>query len=284
MADPDPTVRLDVDGATVAAGTGGHPVGHDRPLVVLLHGAGMDRTVWSHVTPALAAAGYRVLAVDLPGHGASEGPARTSVVDLADWIAGVVDVAAAGPAHLVGHSLGSFAALDAAARHPDAVATLTLVGTAATMRVNPDLLVAADADDPQAAELIARWNRPRGGEDGRHPGADLTFVETEFRMLSGCGPGVLAGDLRACGAYEGAVAAAANVSCPVLVVLGESDRMAPAAGAEPLLAALSAPRSVIIDGAGHMPMVERPGMVTETLLGFFAVGGGSTGRRSGADG
>jgi pimeloyl-ACP methyl ester carboxylesterase len=60
--------------------------------------------------------------------------------------------------------------------------------------------------------------------------------------------------------------------------------MTPAAGAEPLLAALSAPRSVIIDGAGHMPMVERPGKVTETLLGFFAVGGDSTGRRSGADG
>ena len=80
-------MQFSVDGRTVNAATGAVAIDRDEvahaPLVVLLHGAGMDRSVWSQQTRWLAHHGTRALAVDLPGHGDSEGPALTSVGDLA---------------------------------------------------------------------------------------------------------------------------------------------------------------------------------------------------------
>jgi pimeloyl-ACP methyl ester carboxylesterase len=85
-------VQLVVDDRTVHAATGAVPLeGRDEPLVVLLHGSGMDRSVWSQQTRWLAHHGTRALAVDLPGHGDSEGPALTSVGDLAAWAAALAD-------------------------------------------------------------------------------------------------------------------------------------------------------------------------------------------------
>jgi pimeloyl-ACP methyl ester carboxylesterase len=96
-------MQMIVQSAKVFAATGGRDSAASAPLVVFLHGAGMDHSVWALPARALAYAGYRVLAVDLPGHGASEGPPLTSVAALADWTAALIE-AAGGPAALVGHS------------------------------------------------------------------------------------------------------------------------------------------------------------------------------------
>ncbi|MDP6281291.1 MAG: alpha/beta fold hydrolase, partial [Acidimicrobiales bacterium] len=98
-------MHLVVDGRSVNAATGAVPVQPDSsdPLVVLLHGAGMDRSVWSQQTRFLAHHGYRAIAVDLPGHGESEGPALGSIPDLAAWVAALA-TELGGPLHLVGHS------------------------------------------------------------------------------------------------------------------------------------------------------------------------------------
>jgi len=129
-------VQFSVDGRTVNAATGAVAIDRDEvahaPLVVLLHGAGMDRSVWSQQTRWLAHHGTRALAVDLPGHGDSEGPALTSVGDLAAWAAAVAD-ALGDRIHLIGHSMGAFIALEAAATSPDRIASVVLLGVGATM-------------------------------------------------------------------------------------------------------------------------------------------------------
>ena len=148
---------LSIAHRAVFASTGGRPDDASRPLVVLLHGAGMDHTVWALQSRALAHRGARVLAVDLPGHGGSEAPPLASIAELADWTAALIAAAGAERALVAGHSMGSLIALETAARHPGRVAALALVGTAAAMPVSADLLTAAKANDDAAIAMVSLW-------------------------------------------------------------------------------------------------------------------------------
>ncbi|HJO79730.1 MAG: alpha/beta hydrolase [Acidimicrobiales bacterium] len=261
-------MRLVVDGLSINAATGAVPVERDStdPLVVLLHGAGMDRSVWSQQTRFLAHHGYRALAVDLPGHGDSEGPALKSVSDLATWVASLA-AELGGPLHLVGHSMGSLMALEAAARQPASVASIVLLGVAATMPVHPDLQAAADADDVQAARLITSWAHGSKQHTGENPTPGLWMLGGTQALLERCAPGVLASDLSACSSYVGSLEAAALASCPVTLILGSADKMAPRKGAGPLIEAFSHGASVVeLAGTGHMMMQEEPGAVRRAII------------------
>ena len=111
---------VEVDGHEVHAATGGVEPSSEHPTVVLIHGAGMDSTIWSLQTRYLAHRGVRALAVDLPGHGRSGGRALGSIAELADWLVEFVAAThAVGRVHLVGHSMGSLIALEAAVRLGD---------------------------------------------------------------------------------------------------------------------------------------------------------------------
>jgi len=79
-------MEITVDAKRVFAATGGKPFDAGLPCVVFLHGAGMDHTVWALQTRYFAWHGYGVLAVDLPGHGKSEGPALKTIGEMADWV------------------------------------------------------------------------------------------------------------------------------------------------------------------------------------------------------
>src|SRR3954447_15078500 len=112
-------MELTVAGHTVFAATGGRDLDRNAPLIVLIHGAGMDHSVWSLQARYLAHHGRAVLAVDLPGHGRSGGAALGSIAELADWVPALLDAAGVKQAALVGHSMGAITALEAAGRHPD---------------------------------------------------------------------------------------------------------------------------------------------------------------------
>src|SRR3546814_7797116 len=105
-----------VDGRAVFAHTGGQPFDRDLPVLVLVHGAGMDHTHWGLQTRYFAHHGYAVLAPDLPGHGRSQGPAPDSIEAYADWLLRLLDAGGTRRAALAGHSMGSLIALAAAAR------------------------------------------------------------------------------------------------------------------------------------------------------------------------
>jgi len=261
-------VKFSVDGRTVNAATGAVAIDRDEvahaPLVVLLHGAGMDRSVWSQQTRWLAHHGTRALAVDLPGHGDSEGPALTSVGDLAAWAAALAD-ALGDRIHLIGHSMGAFIALEAAATSPDRIASVVLLGVGATMAVHPDLQAAADADDPLAAALMAGWMHGPDQKFGLNPTPGLSMTGTSRAVIETCPTGVLGPDLRACVAYEGAVAAAGAASCPVTLILGSLDRMTPRRSAQPLVDAMPGANIVELPDSGHAPMMEEPGAVRSAL-------------------
>lgn len=251
-------MQLAVKGVDTFVATGGRPFDASLPAVVLLHGAGFDHSTWALHSRWFAHHGFSVLAPDLPGHGRSGGKALPTIADMADWTAALLDAAGATKARLVGHSMGSLIALETAARHPDKVAGLSLIGTAATMTVGPDLLKAAEANDAAAIDMVSIWGLGFKAELGGSLAPGLWMHQGAERVLERCAPGVLHNDLAACNSYQNALIAAAQVKVPVTVILGERDMMTPAKAGKTLAAAIPNARTVVLPGAGHMMMVEQP--------------------------
>src|SRR5262249_59409939 len=138
--------------------------------------------------------GFAVLAPDLPGHGRSAGPSLSSIVEMANWTAALLEAAGAAKAHLIGHSMGSLIALETAARHPDKVSALSLIGTAATMTVGPDLLKAAEANDKDAIDMVSIWDLGFTAELGGSLAPGLWIPRGAPAVLRHCDPGLLLPD------------------------------------------------------------------------------------------
>ena len=251
-------MQLTVNGVDTFIATGGREFDSSQPTIVLLHGAGLDHTTWALHSRWFAHHGYGVLAPDLPGHGRSAGAPLPAIADMADWTAGLLDAAGAAKARLVGHSMGSLIALETAARHPAKVSALGLIATAATMTVGPDLLNAAEANDHGAVDMVSIWGLGYQAELGGSLAPGLWMHGGAQRVLEQGRPGVLFNDLSACNAYRNALAAAARITVPTTLVLGERDMMTPAKAGQALAAALPNSRTVVLRGAGHMMMAERP--------------------------
>ena len=251
-------MQLTVNGTDTFIATGGKAFDPSLPTVLFLHGAGMDHTAWALHDRWFAHHGHNVLAPDLPGHGRSPGAPLPTIAEMADWTAALLDAAGAANATLIGHSMGSLIALETAARHPAKVSGLALVGTAATMTVGPDLLKAAEANNHDAVDMVSIWGLGHQAELGGSLAPGLWMHGGAQRILERCKPGVLFNDLAACNAYQNAVAAAATVKVPVTLVLGERDMMTPTKAGKALAVALPGSRTVVLEGAGHMMMTERP--------------------------
>lgn len=258
-------MELTVDGKRVFVATGGKAFKPELPSIVFIHGAGMDHTVWILQTRFFAHHGRNVLAVDLPGHGRSEGPALRSIGELADWIARFLDAARVDKAALVGHSMGALVALEAAARAPSRIWALGLLGAAAKMPVHPDLLRAAKAGEHDAIDLIASWGFGRRAHVGGAQAPGTWMMGSGIRLIERGPDGVLGTDLAACNDYLVALDSAAKVTCPVLLILGEIDRMTPPSGARELAGRFPDSRTVVVPGAGHLMMIEQPDHTLDAL-------------------
>jgi pimeloyl-ACP methyl ester carboxylesterase len=251
-------MQLSVNGIDTFVATGGREFDSSLPSVVLLHGAGFDHTTWALHSRWFSHHGYGLLAPDLPGHGRSSGAPLATIAEMADWTASLLDEAGVAKAQLIGHSMGSLIALETAARHPAKVSALSLIGTAATMTVGPDLLKAAEANDHAAIDMVSIWGLGYQAELGGSLAPGLWMHSGAQRVLEQCRPGVLFNDLSACNAYQNALIAAAQISIPVTLILGERDMMTPARAGKALAAALPNSRTVLLRGAGHMMTTERP--------------------------
>lgn len=250
-----------VGGAAVGSRRHGAQFPSDTPVPVFVHGAGMDHSIWEPLLDALASAGQPFLAIDLPGHGGTGGDACGSIEAVADWLADLLTSAEIARAVAVGHSMGAIAVLELAARHPDKVSGIAMLGVAAAMPVHPDLLAMAMANDPAAAGLIGKWAVGRS--------ADWDVVQCVADCIGSAPDGILWADLTLCADYQGGTAAAARVDCPTLLILGSADRMTPPSGADPLISALGSPGKVVLAGAGHMMMLEAPDHTLTALQAFL---------------
>ncbi|MBI1775243.1 MAG: alpha/beta hydrolase [Proteobacteria bacterium] len=272
-------MELLVDGHSVFAATGGRPFRADAPLLLFLHGAGMDHTTWVLQARFFAHHGHAVLALDLPGHGRSEGPPLASIEAAADWLLSVIKAAGAGKAAVVGHSMGAAVALTAAGRSQSPIGKLALLGAATRYAVHPDLLAAARAGSDLAAGLMAFWGLGTQAQFGGHVAPGLWLTEATRRLIErGLGMG-LAADLEACRDWQPGDAAA-QIRCPTLVIAGSEDRMTPAKEGRAVASLIAGSEFQMLPGAGHMMMLEQPDQTVDVLQGFLAKDSGT--QRTGA--
>jgi pimeloyl-ACP methyl ester carboxylesterase len=232
--------------------------------IIFVHGAGLDGRAWQYQTAFFAGS----VAIDLPGHGSSPVAAADSVGAYADWLGERVRKLSSTPVTLVGHSMGSLVALETAAKNPDIVDKLILVATSALMPVHHDLLDAARRRDAAAAALVIKWSLPRDPAFGRHKDWIARLSDS---FVATAESGVMASDFTACDTYTDAVAMGEQVRCPTLFLLAEHDIMTKPKAAQPLAAAISDARIVIIEGAGHMLPLEKPAATNEAISLFLTI-------------
>ena len=259
-------MNVTINGNEAFIATGGKPLDTSLPAILFLHGAGFDHSVWALQSRWFAHHGYGVLAPDLPGHGRSAGAPLPTVAALADWSAALLGAAGVARARVVGHSMGSLVALELAARHPDKVTSLALIGTAAAVPVGPDLLRAAEANDHDAVDMVTIWGLGFAAELGGNRAPGLWMHGGAERVLEANRPGVLYTDLAACNAYQDGAAAAARIAVPTTLIIGERDLMTPPRGGRALAALIAGSRLVLLKGAGHTMMIERPDEVLDELI------------------
>lgn len=257
-------MRISVNGSETFAATGGQDFDAAKPGVVFIHGAGFDHSVWALHSRWFAHNGFAVLAPDLPGHGLSQGKPLGSITEMADWIVALTAAAGLKEARLIGHSMGALIALEAAARHPDKVAGLGLVAAATAMPVSDALLSAARANSPDAIAMMTIWGFGyRAGLGGNlMPGGWM--MGSGVRVLEAAKPGVLYADLFASNAYD-ARAAAAKIKTPTTIVLAERDLMTPVKNGRALAELIPGARTVLLSGAGHMLLAEKPDEVLKAI-------------------
>lgn len=260
-------MKLDLDGAAAYAYTGGKAFDPTLPGVVLVHGALNDHSVWILQSRYLAHHGHAVLAVDLPGHGRSSGPAL-GVAAAGAWVAAFVRASGLRRVVLVGHSMGSLIALEAAAHLGDDAGHLVMVGTAYPMRVSPKLLALARDDAARAIDLVNALSHSTHAARPSCPGPGFSVhggARALMRRLqrSGAPGNLFVDDFSACDAYDGLAEVAPRLRCSTTLVLGTRDQMTSPKAVAPLVEALN-PRVVQLP-AGHDLMAEAPDALLDTL-------------------
>jgi pimeloyl-ACP methyl ester carboxylesterase len=265
--------------ATTETGTG--------PAVLMVHGLNGFKEGWGPLPGALAAAGMRVVAVDLPGFGASPRAAgRTSPGSLAGVLAPLVDRLA--PVALVAHSLGTQVAMLLARDRPGAVRALALLGPAVIprpMRFPPrgvaDVLQLPVVGRLAARAAIGRIRRDPARRRDAYLGAvaDPAAMAADPEMaalLREASDRLLHADLRAMADWAASALAfdarplAAHVPQPALVVWGDRDRVTQPVGSSWLSRALPAGRGLELPGVGHFPHLEARDAVVPAVVAAVA--------------
>ena len=265
-------MKLSVNGREAYAYTGGKPFDATLPCVVFIHGAVNDHSVWTLLARWYAHHGHSVLAVDLPGHMRSHGPALDSVEALADWVLALMRAAGVERAALAGHSLGSLIAMEAAARAPERVTQLAMLGTCVPMPVPQPLLDLALHDVHAAIDRVVMFSFSTLAAKPSYPGPGV--------WLRGAGRALMRqvqaaqGDARlfhtdfsACNNHVNGPQAAALVRCPAALVLGQHDQMTLPKGASDIARLLKADVHTV--PAGHFLMQESPDPVLNALRAFL---------------
>lgn len=224
---------------------------------MLVHGAGGDLMQWP--TGLRRLAGRIVYALDLPGHGKSGGDALTEVGAYAEALSGWAEGLALPPFVLVGHSMGGAIALEFSLRYKDQLAGLVLISTGARLRVAPQILTGIRADRTETVNLLIGWMYGAS--------ADPNLLRLGARRLREVRSEVLLADFAACNAFDRREDVE-RIATPTAIICGAADFMTPLKSSQYLHERIAGSQLTVIPGAGHMALLEQPGIVACAIDAF----------------
>ncbi len=224
------------------------------PRLYLVHGAGGTRFVWHFQTAYFRNAE----AVSLPGH--PEGAGRRWIEDYVAWLHELLTSRREGRVVLVGHSMGGAIAQLHALLYPQDLRALVLVSTGARLRVSPRLLEAIDRDYRRAVDLMVDW--------AFGPGTDPRVRRKSAQVMLQVPAEVTRGDFEASDRFD-VRDRLSEIDLPTLVVCGTADLLTPVKYSEYLASHVKGAQLRLVEGAGHMVMMERPAEFNRILKAFL---------------
>jgi pimeloyl-ACP methyl ester carboxylesterase len=244
---------------------------------VLVHGLASSIYTWAEVLPRLAER-YDVVAVDLPGFGGSDIPARLDTATVGRLLPEVMDALGLARASLAGNSLGGALAAVTAARHPDRVDRLVLLDAAAynfALADRPPLLRLAGRLPGWLLDAIPQRPLTRTGlKQVYYDDAKVTPERVEEYLAPMARPGAQAAARRLLrdGDGFGLPGVLRQVRAPTLVIWGGEDTWIPVRDADRFLRDIPGARKVILERCGHVPQEEKPAEVARLIAEFLAEG------------
>ncbi len=231
------------------------PLATEQPTLVMLHGSGNTGVLWDAQITGLADIA-NVVAVDLPGHGGSQGAAAASVSEYAAGIAALIPALGISRAIVCGLSLGGGIALQMLLDHAERVAGAVLLGTGARLRVMPMIFQLIEHDFESFVQ----------GMPGvaASPNTDAALLAPLMRSVLDNGAEVTAGDFRVCDAFD-VMDRLGEIDSPVLVLSGDDDKLTPAKYSNYLGNQIAGAELVTLSDAGHLAAVERPDAVNQAI-------------------
>jgi pimeloyl-ACP methyl ester carboxylesterase len=238
------------------------------PAVVLLHAGVADRRMWADLLPSIAAAGYRVVAVDLPGFGDATDPGSTPHAAVLE----TMDALHIERAALIGNSFGGAVALRVAVAAPDRVSALALVSAPAPgVEPSAELEAAWEAEesalergdvDGAVGAVVDAWTLPDAPRALRDRIAEMQRRALELQAAAGDPP-------PADDPLEPDSSALSTLNIPALIAVGELDMTDFQAGGEALARQLRQARLVVIPGAGHLAPLEQPEAFRQLIVEYL---------------
>jgi len=234
----------------------GIPKGDPDAVIVFIHGAGGNHTHWLYQTSSLGNQ-FLCLAVDLPGHGLSEGQASDSIKEYADFVHDFIEHVAGGPVFLAGHSMGGAIAMEFGLCFPDKLSGLILIGTGARLRVAQPILETFGA----GKHFLSFTDYAYGS------GTPPELLQKAKQEMLETDPLVFYNDLTACNNFD-IMERISDIRLPTLVLGASDDRLTPLKYSRYLAENIINSRLEIIEGSGHMMMLEKPSEVNSHIEQF----------------
>ena len=252
-----------IENKNVHASDAGQGIDSKKDTIIFLHGSGLSHIVWSLAEQFFSNKNFNVLSIDLPGHGNSEGPCLDSIEKIVDWLEKVFAELKLNNIILVGHSQGCLEALEYSFNYKSRIKKLVFVGGSYQMPVNKDLIDLASNGDSDAVKLMAKWSYERSKKFiGGNPVEKIIQSPRDISKI-------LAIDLIACNNYQNGLIAAKAINCPTLLILGELDKMVNLKIGKEFSNLIKNSTTHIINGSGHMIMIEKAFEMREKILEFL---------------
>jgi len=229
--------------------------------VILLHGAGGNNLSWLPEFRRMQ--DQRIYAIDLPGHGKSEGIGRQSIADYARCALDFLDALKIQKAVFVGHSMGGAIALWLGIHSPSRVLGLGLISTGPRLRVSPTLLSSSSVEATLPLAIKTTIDLAFG------PHANPRIKELTAQRMGEVRYPVLYGDFMACDAFDETSLLGRASKLPTLIVCGTEDRMTPLRYSETMHLRIKKSILHVVQGAGHMIIQEQPQTIANTLHLFL---------------
>ena len=254
---------ISIQNKNVHASDAGQGIKPFKDTIVFLHGSGLSHIVWSLTEQFFSNKNFNVLSIDLPGHGNSDGPCLDSIEKIADWLEKVFIELNLKELTLVGHSQGCLEILEYAAKYKSRIKKLVFLGGSNKMPVHPDLINLANNGDSDAVKLMMKWGYEGSKKFiGGNPVEKIIQSPRDIREI-------LAVDLVACNNYSNGSDAAKLIECPTLLIFGSLDKMVNLEAGKKFSSLVKNSKTHIIEGCGHMIMIEKAFEMREKVLEFL---------------